>query len=147
MKASFHWVSDSPSTKPVNTAATKTPVPAADNQLIVNLATSGLALTTATGGIRCTRLWSDGMSHTGRESVPANGEPSSVVLSLTSEKMPLSHVLNDGVPQSAQHATRMIHGIHAWIVSPVLYLYFQSLSSVVAVAVLLPAFASASRSD
>jgi hypothetical protein len=63
-------------------------VPAADSQLIANLAASGLALTGATGGIRCTRLLSEGMSHTGSESVPAKGDPRRVVLNLTLEKTP-----------------------------------------------------------
>ena len=60
-------------------------MPAADSQLIANRAASGLALTGATGGIRCTRLCSDGMSHTGSDSVPPNVEPSSVVLNVTPE--------------------------------------------------------------
>src|ERR1700687_4159797 len=114
---------------------------------MVNLAASGLALIGATGGIRCTKLCKDGMSHTGSESVPANGEPRSVVAKVTPEKRLFRYFLNSGMPQRAQQRIRITHGNHAKIVSLAVYEYFHSVLSVVAVAVLLPALASASRSD
>src|SRR5256885_10393713 len=113
-KASFHCVPFNLSTSPESSAATKTPVPAADNQLMANRAASGLAFTGATGGMRWTRLLSDGISQTGSESVPPKGDPSRVVLNLISEKSPFRYVLKAGMPQMAQHATRITHGIHAW---------------------------------
>ena len=42
--ASFHWLAVKPSISPDSSAATKTPVPAADNQLIVKRAASGFAV-------------------------------------------------------------------------------------------------------
>src|ERR1700754_3334989 len=113
MNASFHCAALNLSTKPESSAATNTPVPAVDNQLIVNLAASAFALTGATGGIRCTRLCSAGMSHTGSDSEPANGEPRKVVENVTPENRPLSSFLNSGTPHNAQHAIKITQGIHA----------------------------------
>src|ERR1700682_5451380 len=112
-KESCHCGALSWSTSPDKIAATKTPVPAADSQLMTNLAASGLALIGATGGIRCTRLCNDGMSHTGSESVPANGEPRSVVAKVTPEKRLFRYFLNSGMPQRAQQRIRITHGNHA----------------------------------
>src|ERR1700693_2321299 len=98
MKESFHCTAFSLRTNPDRSAATNTPVPAADSQLMTNFAASGLALIGATGGIRCTRLFNDGMSQTGSESVPANGEPRSVVAKVTPEKRPFRYFLKDGQP-------------------------------------------------
>src|ERR1700682_2311911 len=113
MKASFHCVGFSLSTRPERSAATKTPVPAVDNQLIVNRAASAFAFTGATGGIRCTRLCSAGMSQTGSDSEPLNVEPSSVVVNVIPENRLLRDFLNSGTPHSAQQAIRITHGIHA----------------------------------
>src|SRR5437016_9127160 len=111
--ASFHCAALSLRTRPDKIAATNTPVPAADNQLIVNRAASGLALIGATGGIRCTRLCNVGMSQTGSESVPAKGDPSNVVAKVAPEKRLFRYFLKSGMPQSAQHRIRITHGIHA----------------------------------
>ena len=111
--ASFHCVAFSLSTRPERIAATNTPVPAADSQLIANRAASGLALTGATGGMRCTRLCSDGMSHTGSDSVPPNVEPSSVVVNLMPENRSFRNFLNSGMPHSAQQTIRITHGSQA----------------------------------
>ena len=81
--------------------------------MMANFAASGLALTGATGGMRWTRLFSDGMSQTGSDSVPAKGEPRSVVENLMPESRLLRYVLKAGVPHSAQQAIRMIQGSHA----------------------------------
>ena len=132
LKTLFHCAAESLSTSPEISAATNTPVPAADNQLMVKRAASGFAFSGATGGMRCTRLCRAGMSHTGSESVPANGEPRSVVLNFTPEKRLFRKALNSGMPQSAQQRMRMIHGVHARSVSPTPYLYFHSWESVVA---------------
>src|ERR1700681_585160 len=146
-KESFHCTALSLRTNPDRMAATNTPVPAADSQLMTNFAASGLALMGATGGIRCTRLFNDGMSQTGSERVPTNGEPSSVVVKVTPEKRLFRYFLKSGKPQIAQQRISITHGSHAYTVSAVVYLYFHSVLSVVAVAVLLPALANASRSD
>src|SRR5258705_4283310 len=146
-KASRHCAALSLRTKPDSIAATNTPVPAADNQLMTNLAASGLALITATGGIRCTRLCNDGMSQTGSEKVPMKSEPKSVVPKVTPEKILFKYFLNSGIPHSAQQKISITHGNHACTVSLAVYEYFHSLLSVVPVSVLLPAFANASRSD
>ena len=45
--ASFHWLALSPRTSPESSAATKTPVPAAESQLIAKRAASGFAFTGA----------------------------------------------------------------------------------------------------
>src|SRR5437870_4694352 len=95
--ASFHCAAVRRSASPERIAATNTPVPAVDNQLKVNLAASGFASGLATGGIRCTWLCNDGMSHTGSENA-------------------LSVFLNAGIPHSAQQRIRIAHGIHANIV-------------------------------
>src|SRR5258708_8822058 len=116
-KASFHWAALSLSTRPERSAATKTPVPAADSQLIVNFAASGLALIAATGGIRCTMLCNHGISQAGSESVPAKGEPNKVVANFTSEKTLFRYFLKSGIPQSAQQMIRIPQGIQAWMVS------------------------------
>src|SRR5262252_2167584 len=141
--ASFHCAAESFSTRPVSSAATKTPVPAADSQLSTKRAASGFAPSAATGGVRCTRLCRAGMSHAGNDSVPPNGEPSSVVLNVTEENRLLRYFLKSGMPQIAQHRIRMTHGSNAYAVCAAVYLYFHSLASLAAV---LPAFASASRS-
>ena len=145
-KAVRHCALLSFSAKPDRIAATNTPVPAADSQLIVKRAASGLAFTGAIGGIRCTRLCSDGMSQNGRDNVPPKVEPSSVVVNLMSAKRPFRNFLNSGMPQSAQHRIRITHGSQAYAVSFVVYLYSHSCASAVAVAVLLPSRTSASRS-
>ena len=116
--ASRHCAPDRPSTRPVRIAATNTPVPAAESQLITKRAASGLAFTGATGGVRCTRLCRAGMSHAGSDSVPENFEPSSVVEKVTFENRLFRKVLNAGVPQSAQHRIRMTQGIQAYAVCP-----------------------------
>src|SRR5262249_11307016 len=126
--ASRHCAADSRSTRPESSAATNTPVPAADSQLMVKRATSGLALAGATGGMRWTRLCREGISHAGSDSVPAKAPPRSRVLNLTEENRLLSDFLNSGSPQIAQQAMRIAHGNQAWSVSPTVYLYFQSLS-------------------
>src|SRR5258705_1756457 len=113
MKAACLCVGFGVSTRPDGSAATKTPVPAADSQLIVNRAASAFALTGATGGIRCTRLCSAGMSQTGNDSEPLNVEPSSVVVNVIPENRLLRNFLNSGTPHSAQQAIRITHGIHA----------------------------------
>src|SRR2546427_6198201 len=84
--ASFHWAALSLRNRPDRSAATNTPVPAADSQLMTKRAASGLAFGGATGGMRWTRLCRAGISHAGRESVPENVEPRSVVLKVTPEK-------------------------------------------------------------
>src|SRR2546425_4579374 len=117
--ASFHCAAVSLRTRPDKVAATNTPVPAADNQLMVNRAASGLALIGATGGIRCTRLCNVGMSQTGSESVPAKGEPRSVVAKVMPEKRLLRYFLNSGMPQTAQQRISITHGNHAYTVSRV----------------------------
>src|ERR1700694_3516073 len=119
MKESFHCTAFSLRTNPDSIAATNTPVPAADSQLITNFAASGLALIGATGGIRCTRLFNERMFHNGSESVPANGEPRSVVAKVTPEKRLFRYFLNSGKPQRAQHRINMTHGNHAYTVSAV----------------------------
>src|SRR4051812_5313601 len=115
--ASFHCAADSPSTSPDSSAATKTPVPAADSQLMAKRAASGFAFAGATGGTRITWLRRAGMSHTGSDSVPASGEPSSVVFTGTSAKTLLRAFFHAGAPHSAQHSTRITHGSHACTVS------------------------------
>ncbi len=50
--ASFHCAAVNPRNSADRSAATKTPVPAVDNQLIVNVAASGFASGLATGGVR-----------------------------------------------------------------------------------------------
>src|SRR6266545_4909554 len=94
--ASLHCARFILRTRPDSTAATNTPVPAAESQLIVKRAASGFALGAATGGIRCTRLCRAGISQPGSESVPLNLEPRSVVLILMSEKRPLRYAFQVG---------------------------------------------------
>ena len=113
MMASFHWTAFILSTRPVRIAAVKTPVPAAESQLIVNLAASGFAPTRATGGTRITRLCNDGISHAGSERVPANLPPRRVVLKVIPAKRVFRYFLNSGTPQTAQQMIRMVQGIHA----------------------------------
>src|SRR5258706_1977527 len=133
MNASCHCAAFNRRTSPDRSAATKTPVPAAESQLIVKRAASAFALGAATGGIRCTILCSDGISHTGSDSVPPKVEPNSVVLNVTPEKSVFMYFLKSGQPQSAQHRMRMTHGNQAWTVSLTLYLYFHSDTSAAAV--------------
>ncbi len=52
----------------MRSAATNTPVPAADSQLIVNFAASGFASGLTTGGVRWTLLWRSGISQAGTRS-------------------------------------------------------------------------------
>src|SRR5205807_1653872 len=111
--ASFHCAADSRRTMPDSSAATNTPVPTADTQLSVNCAVSGLAPTAATGGMRCTRLWSAGMSHLGADRVPLSLEPNSVESIFTLPNRSLSHALFLGKPHTTQHAMRIAHGSHA----------------------------------
>src|ERR1700733_11519656 len=125
--ACFHCAAVSPSTKPEMIAATNTPVPTAETQLSANCAPSGLALGGATGGMRCTRLCSPGMSHLGSDSVPVSLDPNSVVSSLTLAKTSLSQAFFR--PQTTQQAIRITHGSQAWTVSPGLYLYFHSVAA------------------
>src|SRR5229473_6571418 len=108
--ASFHWAALSLRTRPDRSAATNTPVPAADSQLMEKRAASGLAVAPTTGGMRCTMLCSPGMSHTGRESVPANVEPRRVVLKATPDKTLLRYVFQAGIPQTAQQTIRIAQG-------------------------------------
>src|SRR6266568_2667254 len=86
--ASFHCAAFILRTRPERIAATNTPVPAADSQLMTKRAVSGFALAGATGGMRCTMLCSAGMSHAGREGAPENLEWRSVVLKVMLEKRP-----------------------------------------------------------
>src|ERR1019366_1395279 len=144
-KASFHWAAVKRSASPERRAATKTPVPAAESQLITKRAPSGFAPALATGGMRCTWLFRAGMSHPGRESVPVNGEPRSVVLTFTSEKTLFSVVFHLGIPQMPQQRIRIIQGSQAYAVWPAVYLYFHT-SAGAAPTVAAFVFA-ASRSD
>src|SRR5690242_11809738 len=107
---SFHWAALIRRTRPERMAATNTPVPAAESQLMVNLAASGFAPGRAMGGIRCTRLCRCGISHAGRDSVPPNGEPRMVVLNFTPEKRLFRPALKVGMPQIAQQAMRIAQG-------------------------------------
>src|ERR1700752_3066787 len=116
MKASFHCVALNLSARPESTAATKTPVPAADNQLIVNRAASAFALTGTTGGIRCTRLCSAGMSHTGSDNDPLSGEPRTAVLIVTPPSALFNVVFHAGDPHSAQQRIKIGQGVQAWMV-------------------------------
>ena len=86
------------SISPESSAATNTPVPAAESQLRVKRAASGFAPGAATGGMRCTALCSAGISITGCE-------------------MELSVFLTAGLPHSAQQTIRIAHGIHASAIS------------------------------
>src|SRR5438309_8372011 len=95
--ASFHCAAVRRSASPERIAATNTPVPAVDNQFKVNLAPSGFASGFATGGIRCTRLCSDGISHTGSE-------------------ISLTVFLNAGIPHKPQQRMRIPQGVQANIV-------------------------------
>src|SRR5215471_7135167 len=116
--ASRHWAALSLRKRPESSAATKTPVPAAESQLSVNFAASGLASGLTTGGVRWTLLCRCGISHAGSESFPLKGDPRSVVLILTFSKTLLSLVLKAGIPQSAQHRMRIAHGVQAPAVCP-----------------------------
>src|ERR1051325_4983408 len=114
--ASRHCAALSFRTMPVSIAATKTPVPAAESQLMANTAASGLAVTGATGGMRCTRLCSAGICQVGNDRVPPRAEPSSVVLIFTPLNRVFKYAFHLGIPQMAQHAIRIVHGIHAYTV-------------------------------
>ncbi len=111
--ASRHWAPDIRSTNPVASAATNTPVPAADSQFRVKRAASGFAPGGAIGGIRWTRAFSAGMSQNGRDSVPPSFVPRRVVSNFTPEKSALSVFLNSGAPHRAQQAMRMAQGSQA----------------------------------
>ena len=110
---SFHCAPVMRSARPESSAATNTPVPAADSQLIVKRAASGFALAAAIGGIRCTRLWSAGMSQAGSESVPPKFEPRRGNWNFTPEKRLLRVAFQVGMPQIAQQAMRIAHGSQA----------------------------------
>src|ERR1700693_6606625 len=114
--ASPHWRPLTRSTSRESRAATNTPVPAADSQLIVKRAASGFASGLTTGGVRWTLLWSAGMSHAGRESVPLNGDPRSVVSILTVWNTLFSFVFQVGIPQRPQQRIRIAHGGQAYAV-------------------------------
>src|SRR5581483_11859232 len=107
--ASIHCAGLSFSTNPVRIAATKTPVPAADNQLTANTAASGFAVSGATGGTLCTRLCSAGICHVGNDSVPPTADPSSVVLIFTLLNNPFRVVFQYGQPHRPQQAIRIVH--------------------------------------
>src|SRR6185436_2884240 len=77
--------------------------------------------------MRWTRLWSAGMSHTGRDRVPPRWEPNNVESNFVPANRPSSHFLFSGSPQNTQHAMRMAHGVQANTVSLTEYLYFQTL--------------------
>src|SRR5436190_15665402 len=108
--------------RPDSSAATNTPVPAAEIQLIVKTAPSGFAPGFATGGMRCTFLSRSGIANVGSESVPENFEPISVVSNFTFFIDSFAAFLKGGLPHSAQHRIRIIHGVHASIVWPTVYL-------------------------
>src|SRR5579872_229539 len=113
---------------------------------MANTAPSGFALAFATGGVRCTFLSSAGMLHVGSDSVPENFPPNSVVSNFTFFIDSFAAFLNAGLPHSAQQRIRIVHGIHASIVWPAVYLYFQSLGAVVSVALPSPPTAISDRS-
>ena len=75
--ACFHCAPDSRSTRPVRIAASTTPVPAADSQLIVNFAASGLA-PPGRGRHALHQVVQCGISQTGSDNGPPNFEPKSV---------------------------------------------------------------------
>src|ERR1039457_3439821 len=114
--ASPHWAALIFRTKPVRIAARKTPVPAADSQLMAKTAPSGLAFAATTGGMRCTRLCNAGICQAGSERVPPNFEPSSIALIFTLAKSVLRWTFQVGMPQMAQQAIKMVHGIQAYTV-------------------------------
>src|SRR5579859_3709718 len=114
--ASLHCAAFMRRNKPERSAAKNTPVPAADNQLIVNTAASGFAPGFATGGMRCTFLSRSGIVHFGSERVQEKSEPRRVVLNLTLESELSSAFLYAGDPHNAQQRIRIVHGIHASIV-------------------------------
>ena len=119
MQASEQGVGCSVRAREEDTEPPEIRVPAAESQLMVNRAASGLALIGATGGMRCTRLCKAGMSQTGSESVPVNGEPSSVEANLMPDKRLLRYFLNSGMPHRAQQRMRITQGSQACIVSRV----------------------------
>src|SRR6266536_619979 len=119
--ACFHCAALRRITTPDRSAATNTPVPAAESQLMTKRAASGLAFGATTGGIRCTRLWRAGMSQAGSERLPANVDPSSVVLKVIPEKRLLRVVFQAGMPQIPQQTIRSAHGSHAYAVCPTEY--------------------------
>src|ERR1017187_1405816 len=145
--ASIHWAALNFRVKPVSRAATKTPVPAADNQFTAKTAPSGLAFGSATGGMRCTRLCNAGICQAGSERVPANFEPSSVVLIFTPAKSALRKLFQAGMPQAAQQRISIAHGVHAYAVWPRVYGYSHSLAGCVTPPAFSDAAASALRSD
>src|SRR6266581_4020531 len=80
---SFHYFALMRKARLERSAAMNTPVPAAESQLMVNFAASGFAPGLPTGGVRCTLPSRSGMLQTGREIVPENFDPSSVVSNFT----------------------------------------------------------------
>src|SRR6185503_18158125 len=111
--ASRHWAARRRSARPVSSAARNTPVPAADSQLMVKRATSGLAPAAAAGGIRCTRLCRCGISQAGADSGPDNEDPKRWVLMVTADNEPLRYFFQVGAPQMAQQTIKMAQGSQA----------------------------------
>jgi len=68
-------------------------------------------------------LCKEGISQPGSESVPLKADPSNEVENFTLANRLLRYVLNAGMPQTAQQMIRITHGIHAWMVSFVVYGY------------------------
>src|ERR1035437_4792153 len=143
VSSSVHWTGLNFKLRPVRMAAKTTPVPAAESQLMTNLAASGFAFNGATGGTRITRLWSAGMSQKGMERVPPNAEPRKEPLTLMDANTLLRAVFQLGMPQAAQQRIRIAHGSHAYAVSAKVYLYFPSSGCCVTVPGSLPAEAAA----
>src|SRR3954465_10952158 len=112
-KASAHCAALSLNASPEMMAATNTPVPAAESQLIAKRAPSGFAFTGATGGTRWTRLCSAGMFQPGKESVPSNAPPNSVVWNFTLEKRLLRKAFTGGEPHTPQQMIRIPQGTQA----------------------------------
>src|SRR3954451_16653331 len=92
-------------------AATKTPVPAAESQFTAHIAPSGLALGGATGGIRWTSWWRNGIGTLTRVT------PGTSVLSI---------VLNCGQPHRPTQAMSRTQGTQACSVSGSVYGYWSS---------------------
>src|SRR6266702_6411372 len=139
--ACFHCGPRMRRASPDSSAATNTPVPAAEIQLMVNTAASGLAFGGATGGVRWTWRCSAGISHFGSDAVPASLPPSRLVSNLAPESALFIEVFTVGLPQRAQHAMRIAHGVQACMVWPTLYGYVQSSLGAA------PSAAAASRSE
>src|SRR3954469_4823059 len=92
-------------------AAAKTPVPGAEGQFTTHTAPSGLALGGATGGIRWTSWWRNGIG---------------TLIRVTPGTSVLSIVLNCGQPQRPTHAMSRTQGTQACSVSASVYGYRYS---------------------